>query len=359
MPQSPRRPPLSALLAAAALLACAGAVAAGGPPRRRVLVLNTGKVYLGAVREQTHGLEVFNPGGSVTLPRDMVRVNAPTLDDAYFQLRAELAPRDAAGRADLAAWCHTNGLSDRAREELLAALTLEPDRDDWRRTLRRVETAIAVRAARASAAEPEPAGPAPLAAAAGGVSPPVMGAFASKIEPILLARCGNATCHGRPGSGRFAVTNPSRGPVTTRKNLAAVLPFAGDGTAAGTPLLAACAGRPGRRGRTPFSGTGGAASYRLLAAWAAAVAAERPDLAHAATAGPGDADSRVTPASAEVTPGDSRPVRPDAFDPAEFNRRFAPPPTAPAVAPADPTDQSSPATPPVAAPPVPPAPDQP
>ena len=317
---------------AGVLLACGLLIAAGPAARNRVLVLESGRVYRGAVREHAHGVEVAGASGRVVLPREMIRVNARTLDDAYFQLRSDLAPGDADGRAKLANWCLTNGLPDRAREELLAALDREPDRDDWRRTLRRVETAIAARAARA-AAPAGAAGPNPLHAATGGVSPATTALFAGKAEPILLARCGNAACHGRTGSTRFRLTSPSRSATVTRRNLSATLPFVGDGTPAAAPLLTACTARGDRRGRTPFSGRGGADSYRLLAAWCARVAAERPDLAAATPAvedKPGDSNSRVTPVFAEMggeaTPEDSRPVRPDAFDPAAFNRRFAAPP---------------------------------
>ena len=323
----PTFPPRSVFAAVACALLCAAPTPAPGqsfalaPARPRVLVLTSGEVYGGMVREYSYGIEVRQGNGSATLPLSMIQVNAASLDDAFFQLRSRIAKTDGPGRADLAAWCLSHGLPDRAREEYLAALTLEPSRDDWRRALRRTEALLAAKAARAPKA---PAGPAGKTAGTGGLSEVTTAAFAGKVERILLSRCSNAGCHGgASGPGGFHLTNPSRSATTTRKNLAATLAFVGDGGRYSSPLLTACGDRPGRRGRTPFQVSGGPASRALLTAWVARVAAERPDLA----ATPEDKTAGVIPAAAEVSAGDQpadRPVRPDAFDPAEFNRRFAP-----------------------------------
>ena len=338
-----RIPRPAAVLIPAALCAAAVFVAAGPPPPPvrpdRVVVLNGGRVCTGVVLQQSYGVEVRQATGRLVLPRAMIRVTAPTLAAAHEKLLAGTDATDPDALVDLAGWCHTNGLSEIARGHLVAALTLDPARDDLRRTLARVEASIAARRVRPASHEEPPAAPAP---AGGGVSRAALGAFTRTVEPIVVARCGNAACHGGGDRNRrpFRLTTPSRSPVTTRRNLAAVAAFVGDGTPDGSPLLSSCPSRPDRRGRTPFAGTGGAASYRRLAAWAAAVAAGRGESPGDT---PGVADSPETPAAAPPDPA-------DAFDPAEFNRRFAPPAAAPpraggGEAPADPP-AVSPATPP-------------
>ena len=335
---SPAAAPIPAALCAAAAL-CVAAADPPDPARPdRVVVLAGGRVYTGAVRQQPNGVEVRQANGRLTLPRELVRVTAPTLAEAHEKLLAETDATNPDALADLAGWCHTNGLSETARGHLVAALTLNPARDDLRRTLARVEASIGARRVRlASHEEAAPAAPVP---AGGGVSRAALGAFTRTVEPIVVARCGNAACHGGGDRNRrpFRLTTPSRSPIATRRNLAAAAAFVGDGTPAGSPLLSSCPSRPDRFGRTPFAGVGGADSYRHLAAWAAAVAAERGESGGDT---PGVADSPETPAA---------PPAADAFDPAAFNRRFAPPAAAPprtgdGEAPADPP-AVSPATPP-------------
>ena len=358
-PRSPRAAGLAAPVAAlAAALLIAAPLLARTPPsapaRPRVLVLTSGEVYGGTVTEYSYGLKVAGPKGSIVLPRDRVRANAATLDGAFLALRAETPADDAAARADLAAWCLSHGLPLRSREELLAALELDPHRDDWSRMLRRVESVIAASATRTARRDPAvapAAHTAPATASAGGLSPESMRLFAGRVERILLMRCGNAGCHGGAGAGAFHLKNPSRSATTTRQNLAAALAFVGDGGGWSSPLLTACVDRPDRRGRTPFRVQGGPASRAALAAWVARIAAERPDLA-ARQAPPAlrQAGEKTLGESAGAAPS-ARPIQPDVFDPAEFNRTFA----APAPRPVAPRPVSLPSGPSSAAPFAPPA----
>ena len=327
-----------------------------GPDGPRVLVLTSGEVYGGTVTEYSYGLKVAGRNGSIVLSRDRVRVNAATLDGAFLALRTETPANDAAARADLAAWCLSHGLPLRSREELLAALKLDPTRDDWSRALRRVESVIAAsanRGERRDAAVVPAAHTVPATAPAGGLSPESMRLFAGRVERILLTRCGNAGCHGGAGAGAFHLKNPSRSATTTRQNLAASLAFVGDGGGWSSPLLTACVDRPDRRGRTPFRVQGGPSSRAALAAWVARIAAERPDLAARHVTSPEappagrQAGEKTLGESAGAAPS-ARPIRPDVFDPAEFNRTFAAPPAAPRRA-------SPPSRSPAVAPLVPPA----
>ena len=322
---------LAAGLLAWAVPGPAASQEAGGV-RSRVLVLQDLRVYAGPTRETRAGVQIKNGGGVVVLQPSQIRLNAASLDDAYFQLRAGLGRGDGDGHAKLGGWCETNGLLGRAREQFVHALKVEPGRDDWRRTLRRVEGKLLAAAA--------------PAAAAPRVHP--LRAFAAGVEPILLARCGNAGCHGGPASaaagassatgGTFRLVTPSRSAATTRRNYAAALPHVGDGTPARSPLLTACRARPGRRGKPPFATAGGAANFRTLAAWAALAARTVPrrDAAVTPIVGvkPGDTDS---PAPA---------VRPDAYDPHLFNRTFAAPPADTPVLPQEGAPGMTPAVPP-------------
>jgi len=337
---------LAPAFAICAVLGAAATVGAQSPvtaERPRVLVLTSGVVYGGLVTEYSYGLKVRGTNGSVVLPADRVQANAATLDGAFLQMRSRVPAEDGSGRAKLAAWALSHGLPLRSREELLAALELEPDRDDWRRALRRVETVLAKNGSRpgmgGGSTGTRPAGavtPAshtepgrtvvPAAASATGLSNETMRSYTGQVERVLLTRCGNAACHGGPGAGAFHLTNPSRSAITTRKNLAATLAFVASDGGRGPALLTTCVDRPDRRGRTPFRVQGGAASRALLAAWVTRVVAERPDLAAARPEKPILSPAETLSESGGAAPP-ARPIQPDAFDPAEFNRTFAPPPS--------------------------------
>ena len=339
--------PFVAVSAAACAALWAATLSAQTPiasERPRVLILTSGEVYGGLVTEYSYGVKVRSANGSVVLPADRIQANADTLDGAFLQLRGRVPRGDATGRAKLASWALSHGLPLRAREELLAALELEPNRDDWLRALRRVEGVIAAsRGGSGAGAGVVPASHtasrdgavASATAATGGLSGETLRSFTGQVERVLLTRCGNAGCHGGTDAGAFQLTNPSRSAATTRINLAAALAFVQGGTTS-APLLTACVDRPDRRGRTPFRVQGGPASRALLIEWVARVAAERPDLAAAppaataaaplrSAAGPANETRRETLSEIGGAAPPPRPIQPDTFDPAEFNRTFAAP----------------------------------
>ena len=311
----------------AAALCCAAGFGAGGDlsgyrpadavagASRRVFVMTNGRVEEGVAVETPGGYVLHRPYGTVLLPSDLIDVVAANRRDAYFQLRGELRERDGTGRVKLAGWCATNGLHAEARTLILQALEVEPDRDDWRVKLTAVERRVSQTAAADAGRPPS------LAAArgsSGGLSTASVRDFRRFVQPVLLSRCANAGCHGGTTASHFQLKQPAKTAAISSRNLQSTLPFVGGGGTWDSPLLSTCANRTDRRGRTPFHGPRGESARTALATWAARVARESPPAADTprppVPTGAGGADD-----------ADARPVRPDAFDPHAFNRRFAAP----------------------------------
>jgi len=328
-----------------------------------VLVMRNGMVVTGRILKtgsdyEVHGLQ----GARAFYPGTHVKLCAASLTEAYAQLRENaLKQHSANAHILLAQWCLTNHLEGQARDELLDALKLEPDRDDARRMLRNAEETLEkghaansssvvvnddpVRAARQSS------GAADDAVSLGGLSRETALQFARRIQPLLMNNCTAAGCHGRDSQTGFRLYKISPGKYANRhaaeRNLAEVLECIDLKTPRSSRLLTAPRGKHGRRGRPVFVGTRGDEQFAELQKWVMAVARED-------SARDGTKDGRKTSAvpvprrnddgaaarrSAVSAAGDSlpptKPFAPDAplpsqqplpagngdpFDPAAFNR---------------------------------------
>jgi hypothetical protein len=323
------------------------AAAAGvseGPKAPRLIVLRSGKVLEGTIRVVNGGYEIDSNGGRVFLADSFIWLTAESREDAYRIIRERIPEATADGHVRIAHWCIENHLHSAARGELRSALRLEPQHRDARAMLRMLEPASPKPSDASGAGGALPGDVQTL----GDLSPTAAREFVTRIQPLLVNRCGNAACHGKASGQSFTLRSVRAGSAgykgLTGQNLDAVRAQIHGGAAESSPLLVA-AGQTGHGGtRKPlFPGPTGEAQLRSLAAWVRTVARTAP-LANAAD----DHDSLRLAAGAEQAPGktggDVLPVaageaadptadllrqavaeeRPDAFDPQEFNRRFGP-----------------------------------
>ena len=102
--------------------------------------------------------------------------------------------------------------------------------------------------------------------------------FTSKIQPLLLNKCGNANCHGVASNNGFRLIsariggNGSR--QTTERNLAESLKQLDLEDVAASQLLSVSTGGHGGKG-TIFAGPAGAEQLKLIKTWAKSVANEK------------------------------------------------------------------------------------
>lgn len=335
--------------------AAAGTPETPHPPR--MLIFYDGKVIRGEIRFAQGGYEVASQGGGrVFLANEYVWFGANSLPEAYEELRTRLPDQTANGHASLAEWCLKNGLFRQAKEELQLALQLEPDHRKARDTLVSLDatlqreqstpTSLPDQTPPTRAVEKRPPAIVP--------SDTSMRHFVWRVQPILVNRCGNAACHGTSSGNQFSLKNVRVGNPAyrafTEHNYQAAQRFITPGDPTGSPLIVAPQ-QPGHGGshRPVFGGPGGDSHQRDLAAWVAAMAgtprdstsAEIPDARSSGSIF--DAANEVTaetPTESPIVPAsESKPAgdptsdllkrvleeeRPDAFDPEEFNRQFAP-----------------------------------
>jgi hypothetical protein len=332
--------------------------AALGIPERaeppNLLVLRGGKVIEGKIRFAQGGYEVeANAGGGrIFLADSMVWFTARHRREAYEELCRRAPCRTADEHADMARWCLTNKLHSCAKDELQVALEQEPEHAEARNLAKTLDAVLKTGSPAAVPTTPVPVAKADGKEALGGLPPWTAKEFVTRVQPLLVNRCGNAACHGG-AKNAFALRvvrpgNPAYYRLT-EQNLDAIRRQISADDSSASPLLVEPQ-RPGHGGsRKPlFAGPSGEAQLKMLAAWVAAAARSAPPgsestegdkpsplVLTSATDEPasGEVASTNGAEAADVPPGDAASdllrktlieEQPDAFDPEEFNRRYGP-----------------------------------
>ncbi|HVW00284.1 MAG TPA: hypothetical protein VHB77_08090, partial [Planctomycetaceae bacterium] len=253
------------------------------PPTQGLLVLQTGRVMFGRISGgPPFGYQVELPQGKIMIPVEHVQFQCEDLREAYLRLRGTVQADDVLGHVTLAKWCISYNRIDEARDELETALQLEPDREETRRLLARVNGGVEYI---------DPAGESPrkkrvftladtsTVESLGGLSPDLGAQFAKRIQPLLMNSCNTAGCHVPKGKREFELALVRNGVGVNRHtaeaNLNAVIRQIDLAHPEESPLLQAAAGRHGVKGRPIFLGRKGEEQYRELHDWVLAVAAER------------------------------------------------------------------------------------
>ncbi|MEZ6058788.1 MAG: hypothetical protein R3C19_00330 [Planctomycetaceae bacterium] len=252
-------------------------------PQTSMLVLMNGRVVTGQLTPRVGGYEVTQPGGSLFLPSDSIRLFATDIDDAYDKMRASLPQLTPNDHIDLARWCLTNRLHAKAQRELLDALHMDPYRDDAKRMLQALRRTLSSESSggNLTAAGTSDPGFSPEAdtrpsRSLGGLSRPLARDFVSRVQPLMANKCGNATCHGG-GVERPFVIHPLRNtssPHQAEQNLAAVLNQINFESPPDSPLLKDLDGLHGGLRQPLFRGRHGAVQISQLQEWVHAAAEE-------------------------------------------------------------------------------------
>lgn len=342
--------------------------------RERMVFLVTGRMLTGQVRRNAGGYLIEQQNGRVQVAKEDVKFIVNDLREAYRKQRDSVVEPTPATHVALANWCIAFRMLDEARDELKICLKSDPNHQEARRLLQRLADTI-----RADQPVPPPE-PLPAKTADGFLQPNVesMGGlsresavqFTSRVQPLLLNKCGNASCHGTASKNEFRLTFARTQGAGTRQNseqnLAQVMKYIDVNNLADSPLLAATRGAHGGKGAV-FIGQAGAEQQKSIRTWAKTVALEKqaeqreldqmPKLtakrgskfrvaqasavaddetttdvepARAAFGGNDNATARTTkiPQELKADPTDAKALAmepEDPFDPDEFNRRFGKP----------------------------------
>lgn len=330
-------------------------------------VLTDGRIMRGNITRHAAGYYVERPGGTIFLPSEQVRCVARDLQDAYRQQREQMLDPTAAMLIQLAEWCISYRLYDEAGDELRRALRRDPQNETARRMLARLDDMLSTKPLRSIESSRRDVYGVEVAdvESLGGLSKDLAAEFTTKIQPLIMNKCGNAYCHGTAAENEFRLQHVRIGSANQRlssqRNLALLLKYVDVAQPEQSPLLTKTRGAHGGTTFAIFSGASGAGQQELLTSWVTRVAEERQteqqklarrtplkapglpttpggtntiQLASAEQPAPQPAmisnqqpprrlDELTTPPETDQTP---RPVpRFDPFDPAEFNRQFATP----------------------------------
>ena len=262
-------------------LTMAGAVAFAAEfamAERLTLVLKSGEIIEGDISQSPGGYLIQKTGGSMLLPFDQVQLEALDKHDAYAKLRQTVIEDTPAGHLSLARWCMRHQLYDEAKRELEETLERAPSSAEAKLTLRRLEEIINPQAPlhetrQKSAAE---AFAPPPAVSLAGLDQDTARVYTTRVQPLLLKKCGNASCHGNPETSDFELL-PVRGGsrITSERNLAAVLKRIDVAKPDASDLLTGFAGNHGRGGRPVFNGPEADRQLKILQDWIEQVAARQ------------------------------------------------------------------------------------
>lgn len=257
-------------------------------PRERVILMTTGRVLTGYAYRNAGGWLVEQSNGRVQVPIDQVRVVADSMVEVYRKQRDSVVEPTPATHVALAQWCISYRLFNEAQDELRKCLKLDPDNSSARKLLRRVEEMLEPADSKLAPADRAPKRTAegflvPDAESLGGLSNEAAVTFTQRIQPLLVNKCGNASCHGTTsnsgekldGFHLMAVRSGSNGHrMYTERNLAEVLRFVDLDEPTLSPLVTIPQGSHGGIAGV-FHGTAGSAQIKMLRNWLKTVAEQK------------------------------------------------------------------------------------
>lgn len=314
------------------------------------MVLKTGQLVEGKISQSPGGYLVELPKGSYLVPFERVSVVADDRNGAYKKLKATEPAPTPDFQVALARWCITWKLYEEARLELRDALIADPVHEDARQMYARLDQLMNPEPEAITKPQPkteegfEPKDPESLA----GLSPDTAKQYVTRVQPILLNRCGNAGCHG-PSSGQEFQLTHIRGRLNqqTIANLEMVLKYVDLSAPENSPLHATLSGTHGKNGKPIFYGTTGNDNLETLKSWITKAAhelnadapreqnvfARRDPLGKGPEetfykGKPEEPNTPLTPEQQAEREKETllnsilRSEKQDAFDPEEFNRKY-------------------------------------
>jgi hypothetical protein len=249
-----------------------------------VLVLKTGRVVQGTVHADSRGYFVESHRSSLYFPFSHVKFVAANLHEAYTKLCDSVGGSSARRDLILARWCLENNLRPEAAEHFHNVLTYEPNNREARQALARLDESRGDDPAgdgKSTTGSTNSQFPESLSRLSGSA----VREFVIGIQPILLARCGNAKCHAMPDAKTASPTtfhlehvrlsqNGNR--AATARNLDAVLKLLDGQFPSQSPFFQkGLQAHGGMVMRSPLDGPSGRAQEMRLRRWIDSIAPER------------------------------------------------------------------------------------
>lgn len=250
---------------------------------QQVLVFESGQTVKGKISRSPNGFVVEHLAGRLVVPYDETWVVADSLTDAYRQLRESFVTLTAATHFELAKWCWANHLREESRAELVMALDRDPDYEPARDLLTRIDAELKAERRKTNNSSSRiqllNGVEIPEVESLAGLSRETAARFSTRVQPLLINKCGNASCHGSGTTTEFRL-EPIRGGgpghrVYSERNLAVVLNHVDLEHPERSPLLMVSDGHHGGMNRAIFYGSSGEKQRQLLLDWLKVVAQEK------------------------------------------------------------------------------------
>lgn len=278
--------------------------------RPGVLLLRTGRVIDGRIVVSGSNYIVKKPTGEMFIPQSMVTIRKSSLREV-FQHVAQEAEETPDGQMELGRWCVSVQLLPEAQRSFQRALALEPERDDIRTQLRRVESLIerpdgdtAKSPVKLMPTLPEASGktspshrplgktsatlslvpPVPLrwgeAESLAGLSRDAAHRYMSRVQPVLVNNCALAGCHHQEATNGLRLLRVSVGADLSRsseQNVLALSGFIQFDDLPRSPLLSKLADKSHgvRYARPLFTGPKGDEQRKELYDWVASLKSQK------------------------------------------------------------------------------------
>ena len=252
------------------------------PSQERIVLLRSGGIQVGRVTKNSIGYMVHQDNGKIQLPDDEVKFVVESLHEGYLKQRESIAEPTAATHLALANWCVSYRLYDDASVELKWCLKVDPDNEAAHRLLNQLTDMIRANLAPAEL-KPIPRKTLegfvqPEVESLGGLSPEAALQFVKRVQPLMLHRCGNASCHGLASSQEFRVISSRVSGHGSRraaeKNLAEIFRQIDFNDVSKSKLLEPLNGSHGGKDAI-FVGQNAAEQSKALRTWVQIVAREK------------------------------------------------------------------------------------
>lgn len=250
--------------------------------RNQLVLLKSGRMLNGRVSLNAGGYLIEQTNGRIQIPEDQVKFIVNDLREAYRKQRDSIVEPTPATHLALANWCISYNLLDEAREEVKRCLKNDPENEEARRLLARLVDTLKSDLPQ-KAAKPAPKKTAdgfqqrPIESL-GRLSPETAIQYKSRIQPLLINKCGNASCHGASSSNEFQILasrSGSRGARnTSERNLAEIMQYIDVDNIGDSKLLRVFHGDHGGRGAL-LTGQPANEQYKAIRAWVKAVVEEK------------------------------------------------------------------------------------
>ncbi|MEX1230420.1 MAG: hypothetical protein WEB58_09275 [Planctomycetaceae bacterium] len=317
-----------------------------------MLLMKSGKVVSGELNQTAGGYMLKTATGDVLIPFEQIQFEAESLRDAYIKQSELLKPdeRTASTHILLARWCLSYQLYEEAQFELREAIRLEPRRTEAKFLLKRLQDNIldpvtserfpaksGADASRGNAVMPD-GSTQPIQSLAGLKLDNAL-TYTRVVQPILMNKCGNASCHGQSVKNGFHLEVFPYGEglprIKSERNLAVVMEFIDFANPQQSPLLTEIVNAHGPDGVSLFLGSKGTKQQKALHNWVMSVVREKQNSSPTFTElVQNTADDGSSIPSRNAASSDRRNVGrddsnldppellPDPFDPEAFNRMY-------------------------------------